>query len=154
MMRQEESFMTIRLTGPEFVDGSVKVVPGEGNVFEAAAEGIVVADVGPVDAEGGIDGRFDVLGLDVAAARPAWVEGGGAGVVGGADRAAAFDACAGESDRHLQPVIAAAGRSDLADRATELAHHDDQRTVELAAGFEVGEQRSNAVVKLFTHGLE
>src|SRR5260370_42454033 len=92
MMRQEESFMTIRLTGPEFVDGAVKVVAGEGNVFEAAAEGIVVADVGPVDAEGGIDCGFDVFGLDAAAARPAGLEGWCGGVVGGADRARAFDA--------------------------------------------------------------
>src|SRR5260370_42688895 len=134
MMRQEESFMTIRLTGPAFVDGAVKVVAGEGNVFEAAAEGIVVADIGPVDAEGGIDGRFDVFGLDAAAARPAWVEGGGAGVVGGADRAAAFDACAGESDRHLQPVIAAAGGRGPADRASELAPPDGPGACELTPG--------------------
>src|SRR5260370_7765877 len=135
MMRQEESFMTIRLTGPAFVDGAVKVVAGEGNVFEAAAEGIVVADIGPVDAEGGIDGRFDVFGLDAAAARPAWVEGGGAGVIGGADRAAAFDACAGESDRHLQPVIAAAGGRALAHPPSEPPPHAVHPHADLTPGF-------------------
>src|SRR5258708_7576349 len=56
---------------PEFVDGAVHVLCGEGHVFKTAVERIVLADGGPVDAHGGADGGLDVFGVDVAVSRPA-----------------------------------------------------------------------------------
>src|SRR6266487_3567203 len=50
----------------QFVDGLVRTVLGERNIFEAAAERIIGTNGRVVDAEGGVDGGGDVFGADVA----------------------------------------------------------------------------------------
>jgi hypothetical protein len=61
---------------PQFVDGAVKILFGKWDVFESSPGWIVFADGGPVDAQGGIDGGFDILGIDVAATGPTGIGGG------------------------------------------------------------------------------
>src|SRR5437588_3648934 len=54
----------------QFVDRFVRAVLGERDVLEAAAERIVLADRGVVDAEGRVERARDVLGAHVAVAAP------------------------------------------------------------------------------------
>src|SRR5690349_11269282 len=70
---------------PQLVDRPIEVLVGEWHVIEAAAEGIVLTHGGPVDTHSGIDGGFNVFGLDVAVAGPAVLGRGRALVVGRAD---------------------------------------------------------------------
>src|SRR6266536_3057822 len=93
---------------PELVYRSVEVFSREGNIFKTAAERIVVAHIRPVDPHSGIDGRFDVFRLDIAAAGPAVIGAVGAGGVGRADRPAAAHARAGEYHRLLRIMVATA----------------------------------------------
>src|SRR5579872_1460849 len=96
--------MVVRLTNqsvagelsPKFIDWTVGVSGSERHVFEATAERVVVADVGPVDAHGRVDGRLDVLGIDVALPRPAGIDSGRAQRIGRADHLAALYSAAGE----------------------------------------------------------
>src|SRR5580698_5611592 len=96
------------LCGPELVDWLVGIgFGGEGDVFEAAVEGVVAADGGPVDSHGGIDGCFHVFRFDIALLGPAEIGGGGAVGVGGPDDLSARYSGAGEDDRLLGQMIAA-----------------------------------------------
>src|SRR5436309_3481281 len=108
---------------PKFIDRAVQVLVGKRDVFEAAAERVVIADAGPVDSHRGVDRRFDVLRLYVALAGPAEIYGVRASGVCRADGAAALDSRAGEDCRHLQPVVAAARWCDRSDRASKFPHH-------------------------------
>src|SRR5258706_50535 len=49
----------------KLVDGTPVILRRVGHVLESALERIVVADVGPVDTERGVNGRLDVLGVDL-----------------------------------------------------------------------------------------
>ena len=81
---------------------------GLSHVFEDAARRRVGDAVGPIDAEGGVDGAGDVLDEDAAVAAPSGIGDFVAGRGGGAQSAAAFDAAAGHRDAHrILPVIAA-----------------------------------------------
>lgn len=68
--------LRVGLRAPQFVDGSVKILFRKWDVFESSPGWIVFTDGGPVNAEGGIDSGFDILGIDVAAAGPTGVGGG------------------------------------------------------------------------------
>src|SRR5439155_1671693 len=72
------------------VDRTVGVFgSGKRDVFEAAAEGVVVADRGPVDAERRVDRGGDVFGTGGAVALPA-----GSGRGGGGRRGSPTERCA------------------------------------------------------------
>src|SRR5579885_844579 len=133
--------------GPQLVNGTVKILLGEGDVFEAAAEGIVVPHGGPVDAHGGVNGGFHVLGFYIPVTRPAEVGDVVAGGVGHADDFAASDAGAGEHDELLRVMVASLGAGERANGAAELAGHDEQRVGEQAGGLQVAEQRRKAVIE-------
>src|SRR5262249_17636593 len=68
--------------------------------------------------------------------------------------ASAFDPRACEHRRLLQPVIAAARRGQLPDRAPELADHHDQRGIELPTGLEIADECRVSVIKLLAHRIE
>ena len=108
--------------------------------------------VGPLGAEVDLqvaeDGGGDV-GWDDAAFLQI-----GAFVVGAADDLAVRQSAACDDDRHaVGPVRAAAGGGDLG-RAAEFAHHQDQRAVEQAAAFEIGDESVEAAVDAGEEGLE
>src|SRR5579864_2368602 len=89
------------LGAPKLVDGCVDGLVGEGNVFEAAMERIVVADFGPVDSKRRVNGRLNIFGLDVARTgrrptRPAIIQRVGAVGRGSADSPPAADTGAGK----------------------------------------------------------
>src|SRR5262252_8927043 len=99
----------IRTLYPELINRAVEVFIRKRDVFEAALERVVEANIGPVDAHGRIDRSFDIFWLDVAAARPAVIGGVGAGRVGRAERPSAAHSGAGEDDRLLRVMVAPAG---------------------------------------------
>src|SRR5690348_6930966 len=72
-------------SAPQFVHGIEREGSGLRHVFEAAAERIVVTDGGPVDPHGRVDSGLDVLGIYVAALRPAVVNRIGPAGIGLAD---------------------------------------------------------------------
>ena len=133
---------------PQFVNGPVEIAIGERNVFKTAACRIVAADRRPIDTKRGIDRRFDVLGADVAVAGPTEFARFGAAVVGDADCAAASDARTGPERGLLHEVIAPGLCVGRADRPAELAHRQNQRTVEQAIGLQIGDERAERGVEL------
>src|SRR5712691_7986573 len=69
----------------KLVDWLVGAVFGERNVLEPALERVVIPHRGPVDAEGGVDGRGQVLRFDVALPGPPRIDQIRAGRVRGAE---------------------------------------------------------------------
>src|SRR5579871_6853351 len=95
---------------PKFVHGIELHGSGSRHVLEAAPERIVVTHRRPIDSHSGIDGRLDVLGIDVAILRPAVIDGVRPAGVSGADDRAALHAAAREERELLRPVVASRGR--------------------------------------------
>src|SRR5687767_8178016 len=115
-----------RASPPQLFDGCV----ARGDVLEAAAEGIVGAHFGVVDAQCRIDRARHVFRTDVAMRAPAVVDDVLPLRVGLTEDAAAFRAAAGEDDGVAEVVIASALIVERSDRAAELTDDDDQRLVE------------------------
>src|SRR5512140_1604655 len=97
--------VAIWMLAPELMHGIIRDRAGLRHVLEAAAQRVVVADAGPVDAHGGINGRLDIFRVDVAALRPAVVGSVGTGGIGLTDDGPAFNPTAGEEGELLRPVI-------------------------------------------------
>src|ERR1017187_1978042 len=110
---------------PEFVHGVEGEGAGLGDVFETAAERIVVTDGGPIDSGRRVHRRFDILGIHVAVLGPAVIDHIRSRGVGGTDHRSALHSAPGEEGELLRPVVPAAGRGDRADCAAEFADHHD-----------------------------
>ncbi len=104
--------------------------------------------LGVVDAQAAKDGRLQIVHVDGIFGDVVAV------IVGFAERHAGLDAAAGHPHGEAAAVVVAAiiggGETALAiDGAAEFAAPDDQRVVQHAALFQVGDQRGGGLVHIF-----
>src|SRR2546428_5819763 len=91
--RQAES-LAPHLT-PQLVHWAVQIlIGGEWHVLEPALQRIVMPDSGPVDTQRRVDGRFNILGPDIAIAIPAGIGRDATRLIGRPDGAATLDPAA------------------------------------------------------------
>src|SRR5205814_3538512 len=105
--------------------------------------------LGPVDAHRRVDRGRDVLHDDRPLRAPAGICDVLSDRIGGADDAAAGNTAADHDDAHRIPVMIAASLSIEGTRCpSELAHDDDQRSIQIPGYLEIFDETGNRGIQI------